>query len=74
MRDGADYLTVDQTDFIDFAIFIGKPHNPYKRSAVLISTDDPEVMKIVDMINGENGNTVLRIIKAKNEGKQDDEL
>jgi hypothetical protein len=58
--------SVTNKDYCEFGVFIGKPYDPFNlKDRRIINYDDPEVKRIVDMINGENGHTVLAVIKAR---------
>jgi hypothetical protein len=60
-----------QIDVMDeFAEFLGDPrggHRSFADQQIIINTNNPEVMDKVRKINGPNGYTVLKMMKAQDE-------
>ena len=54
------------SDMMTFGQMIGYPHNPYSGNHKIIDTDNPEVRKIIDVINGHNGKAIIRMLAARN--------
>lgn len=53
-------------DMMSFAQAIGHPHNPFASNSKVIDTDDPDVQRLIDLINGSNGYTILKMLMARN--------
>lgn len=57
-------------DMHEFAVFIGYPHNPHGSvHSKIVDTENPDVQRLIDLINGPNGNTILKMLKVKNDEK-----
>lgn len=50
-----------------FGTFIGYP---YEGGEKIIDTDDPEVRRIIDLINSNNGDTILRMMDVQRKEKK----
>lgn len=54
-------------DFFEFAAFIGHPYEEEKYGSgnMIVDTDRSEVRNIIDLINGPNGNAILKILEIR---------
>jgi hypothetical protein len=52
-------------DMMEFGHLIGHPHNPHSKSQKIIDTDNPEVRRLIDLINGPNGHTIVKMLMAR---------
>lgn len=53
-------------DMVEFAKFIGYPMSG-EDGGLIVDTNKPEVVRIIEMINGENGALVLAILQVRHE-------
>jgi len=63
---GRDDSLIRINDMLEFGQIIGHPHNPYHEHQKIIDTNNPEVRRIIDLINGENGKTIVKVLVARN--------
>jgi hypothetical protein len=54
-------------DMYDFAEFIGYPHK--EGADLIVDTKNPDVKAIIDLINGPNGNTILKILDIRHKDR-----
>jgi hypothetical protein len=55
-------------DITAFAHAIGQAHNLYKTNTCkVIDTNEKAVRDLIDLINGPNGHTILKMLIARNE-------
>lgn len=54
-------------DFYEFATFIGHPS--IEGSGRVVPTHKPEVRHLIDLINGPNGHTILKMLEIRNKDK-----
>jgi hypothetical protein len=54
-------------DFYEFAAFIGYPHKTKNMpsTSMLVDISKPEVRNVIDLINGPNGNAILKILEIR---------
>ena len=61
-------LEIEAGDLTAFAHAIGQAHNLYKTNTYkVINTGDKKVRDLIDLINGPNGHTILKMLIARNE-------
>jgi hypothetical protein len=54
-------------DFYEFAAFIGYPYEneKYGSTSMIVDISKPEVRNVIDLINGPNGNAILKILEIR---------
>lgn len=54
-------------DLMLFAEFLGHPYGEHRTK--IVPTTDPEVRHLIDLINGPNGNAILKMLEIRNNEK-----
>lgn len=60
-------------DFFEFATLIGHPYEKekYGSGSQIVDINKPEVRNIIDLINGPNGNAILKILEIRHNDRNE---
>lgn len=59
--------SVNGQDLYAFAQFLGFPHKGGHH--LVVDTENPEVRRLIDLINGPNGDAILKMLEIRNNDK-----
>lgn len=57
----------DRNHMYAFAAWLGDPFHPDSGRDKIVDMDKPEIRRKVELINGPNGHTILKMFEAQNE-------
>lgn len=63
-REQPSSFDLNQDDYKNFASFLGDPFDGKRQ--FYVDPENPKIMEMIDIINGPNGRTYLKMLQARN--------